>query len=268
VLRRIGSIAPWTVLLLIASVVGVLARRLHVPYSVGLVVAGIGLALLPWHPSVTLSRELVYNGILPPLIFDAAFALRREALRRNLALVVLLATVGVVLSALVTGAVMTGLVHWPISAGLLFGILMAATDPVSVLATLKEIGARGRLALLIEAESLLNDGTATVLFAIVVGFVTGEPLTYKAVAIALGAMAGARICRWIPVLPIHRLPRRPSQRRLRDIVAENCMAFEPHQSSAGCITNIRWCRPVRDRVICGLQGWRPACNFAPNPPLE
>jgi CPA1 family monovalent cation:H+ antiporter len=182
-----SSIAPWTVLLLIASVVGVLARRLHVPYSVGLVVAGIGLALLPWHPSVTLSRELVYNGILPPLIFDAAFALRWEALRRNLALVVLLATVGVVLSALVTGAVMTGLVHWPISAGLLFGILMAATDPVSVLATLKEIGARGRLALLIEAESLLNDGTAAVLFAIVVGFVTGEPLTYKAVAITLGS---------------------------------------------------------------------------------
>src|SRR5271168_4828409 len=118
-----SSIAPWTVLLLIASVVGVFARRLHVPYSVGLVVAGIGLALLPWHPSVTLSRELVYNGILPSLIFEAAFELRWEALRRNLALVALLATVGVLLSALVTGAVMTGLVHWPISAGLLFGIL-------------------------------------------------------------------------------------------------------------------------------------------------
>jgi CPA1 family monovalent cation:H+ antiporter len=50
------------------------------------------MALLPWHPSVTLSRELVYNGILPPLIFDAAFQLRWEALRRNLALVVVLAT--------------------------------------------------------------------------------------------------------------------------------------------------------------------------------
>lgn len=183
-----SSVAPWTVLLLIASVVGVLARRLHVPYSVGLVVAGIGLALLPWHPSVTLSWELVYNGILPPLIFEAAFALRWEALRRNLALVLLLATGGVVLSALVTTLVMAGLIHWPISAALLFGIVTAATDPVSVLATLKEIGARGRLALLIEAESLLNDGTAAVLFAIVIGFITGEPLTYKAVANTLGAI--------------------------------------------------------------------------------
>jgi CPA1 family monovalent cation:H+ antiporter len=180
-----SSIAPWAVLLLVAAVVGVLARRLHVPYSVGLVVAGIGLGLLPWHPTVSLNREFVYTGILPPLIFEAAFELRWEALRRNLALVVLLATVGVLLSALVTGAVMAGLAHWPISAGLLFGILMAATDPVSVLATLKEIGARGRLALVIEAESLLNDGTAAVLFALAIGFVTGEPMTSKTVAVAV-----------------------------------------------------------------------------------
>ena len=182
-----SGIAPWAVLLLVAAVVGVVARRLHVPYSVGLVVAGIGLTLLPWHPTITLSRDFVYTGLLPPLIFEAAFALRWDALRRDLTLVVLLATVGVLLSAVVTGGVMTGLVHWPMSVGLLFGVVMSATDPVSVLATLKEIGARGRLALLIEAESLLNDGTAAVLFAIAISFVAGDPLTYKAIALTLGA---------------------------------------------------------------------------------
>jgi monovalent cation:H+ antiporter, CPA1 family len=180
-----SGIAPWAVLLLVAAVVGVFARRLHVPYSVGLVVAGIGLALLPWHPSISLSRDLVYGGILPPLIFEAAFELRWEAFRRDLALVVLLATVGVVLSALTTGVVMTGLTHWPLSVSLVFGILISATDPVAVLATLKEIGARGRLALLIEAESLLNDGTVAVLFALAIGFLAGQPLTYQAVGIAL-----------------------------------------------------------------------------------
>jgi CPA1 family monovalent cation:H+ antiporter len=192
-----SSIAPWVVLLLVAALVGVFARRLNVPYSIGLVVAGIGLALLPEHPTVTLSRELVFTGILPPLIFEAAFELRWAALRRNLALVVMLATVGVLLSALVTGAVMTGLAHWPLSASLLFGILMAATDPVSVLTTLKEIGARGRLALVIEAESLLNDGTAAVLFAIAIGFVAGESPTYQAIAVTfwttsvIGLLTGA-----------------------------------------------------------------------------
>jgi monovalent cation:H+ antiporter, CPA1 family len=188
--------APWVVLLLIAAVVGIVARRLHVPYSVGLVVAGIGLALLPWHPSVTLTRELVYTGVLPPLIFEAAFELRWAALRRNLAMVAVLATVGVIVSALATAAVMAGLVQWPISAALLFGILIAATDPVSVLATVREIEARGRLALLIEAESLLNDGTAAVLFAVAISFIAGESMTYQAVLITLlstvviGALAG------------------------------------------------------------------------------
>ena len=201
-----NSIAPWTILLLVASVVGVLARRLHVPYSVGLVITGIGLALLPWHPSISLSRELVYTGILPALIFEAAYELRWDALRRNLPLVVVLATVGVLLSAVATGAVMSGLIHWPISAALLFGIVTSATDPVSVLATLKEIGAHGRLALIIEAESLLNDGTAAVLFAIAIGFVTGAPLTYKAVAITLGTtltiglLAGALVAGMVLVI--------------------------------------------------------------------
>lgn len=200
------GIAPWVVLLLIAAVVGVVARRLHVPYSVGLVVAGIELALFSWHPSVTLTRELVYTGLLPPLIFEAAFELRWTALRANLALVVVLATVGVILSALATAAVMTGLVQWPISAAIVFGILIAATDPVSVLATLKEIGTRDRLALVIEAESLLNDGTAAALFAIAIGFVSGESLTFQAVAITLlttvliGALAGAVVAGVVLVL--------------------------------------------------------------------
>jgi CPA1 family monovalent cation:H+ antiporter len=194
-----SGIAPWAVLLLIAAVVGVLARRLHLPYSVGLVIAGIGLALLPWHPPITLSRELVYSGVLPPLIFEAAYQLRWQALRRDLGLVVLLATVGVVLSALATGAVMRSVAHWPISASLIFGILISATDPISVLATLKEIGARGRLAVLIEAESLLNDGTAAILFALAIVFLAGEPVTYKTIAIALwqtfvlGLIAGALV---------------------------------------------------------------------------
>lgn len=192
-----SGIAPWIVLLLVAAVVGVIAHRLRVPYSVGLVVAGIGLALLPWHPPITLNRELIYTGVLPPLVFEAAFELRWEALRRNLALVVVLATVGVVLSAIATAGVMTGLVHWPMSAALLFGILIAATDPVSVLATLRDIGAHGRIALLIEAESLLNDGTAAVLFAIAIGFAVGDPPTYQAVAttllttVVIGTLVGA-----------------------------------------------------------------------------
>ena len=192
-----SEIVPWTVLLLIAAVVGVFARRLHVPYSIGLVVAGIGLAFVPWHPGLTLTRDIVYTGLLPPLIFEAAFELRWAPLKSKLPLVATLATVGVVLSALATGAFMVAVTGWPVSAALVFGIVIAATDPVAVVATVKEVGARGSLALVIEAESLFNDGTAAVLFAIAIGFGAGVPLTFQAAALTLlatvvvGVVAGA-----------------------------------------------------------------------------
>ena len=62
-------------------------------------------------------------------------------------------------------------------------------------------------------------------------------------------MAGVRTWRWVLGFPIHRPPRRSSRSLIRDIVAENRMPFEPHQSLAGCITNIRWRLPACDRVI-------------------
>jgi len=70
------SIERIEILLLIAAVVAMLARRLHVPYSVGLVFAGIALALLPFSPNIELTKQLVFTAFLPPLIFEAAFQLR------------------------------------------------------------------------------------------------------------------------------------------------------------------------------------------------
>jgi CPA1 family monovalent cation:H+ antiporter len=180
-----AGISGWAVLLLIAAVVGVITRRLHFPYSVGLTLTGIGLAFIPWSPSVTLSREIVYTGLLPPLIFEAAFEMRWDALRPSLALVTSLATVGVMLSALGTALAVAILLDWPIAGALAFGTLMAATDPVFVIATLREAGIGGRLAVLFEAESLLNDGTAAVLFGLVLAFAAGAPLTVPAIALKL-----------------------------------------------------------------------------------
>ncbi len=150
------------VLLLIATVVAILTRRLRLPYSVGLVATGMGIALLPFAPKVTLTKDLIFTGLLPPLIFEAAFSLRWKELRKDLLVIVALATVGVLLSATITTAGMHLLVHWEWMSALLFGVLIAATDPVSVISIFREANAHGRLRLLVEAESLLNDGTAAV----------------------------------------------------------------------------------------------------------
>src|SRR4030095_2537818 len=99
---RMLSVEKIEVLLLVAAIVAMLARRLRVPYSIGLVIAGIGLALLPLSPSIELTKTLIFPAFLPPLIFEAAINLRWPELRRELPVVLVLATIGVLLSAAVT----------------------------------------------------------------------------------------------------------------------------------------------------------------------
>src|ERR687884_330083 len=86
------------VLLLVAAVVAMLARRLRVPYSIGLVIAGIGLALLPFTPRVELTKSLIFTAFLPPLIFEAAIHLRWRELRKELPVILVLATAGGIVS--------------------------------------------------------------------------------------------------------------------------------------------------------------------------
>src|SRR5216683_3945368 len=137
-------------LLLIAAVVAMLTRRLRLPYSVGLVAAGIILALLPFAPKASLTKDLIFNALLPPLLFEAAFYIHWNQLRRDFPVIVVLATLGVLLSACVTAAGMHYLAHWHWLVALVFGILIAATDPVSVIATFKEAKVHGRLLVLVE----------------------------------------------------------------------------------------------------------------------
>jgi CPA1 family monovalent cation:H+ antiporter len=182
-------------LLLIAAVVAILTRRFRLPYSVGLVAAGVVLALLPFAPAVTLTKDLLFTVLLPPLIFEAAFYLNWRQLRKDFAIVLVLATVGVTLSAAVTAVGMHFLANWQWSGAIVFGVLIAATDPVSVIATFKEAKAQGRLLLLVESESLLNDGTAAVLYAIALELAMGRHSTpFEITARLLITVAGSLIC--------------------------------------------------------------------------
>ena len=189
---RIETIA---ILLLIAAVVAIVARRLRVPYSVGLVIAGIAVALLPFSPQVELTRHLVFSALLPPLIFEAAFQIRWNELRKDLLVVLVLATIGVAISAAVTTAGLHFVTRWSWTAAIVFGVLISATDPVSVVATFKDAGVHGRIRLLVEAESLFNDGTAAVAFAIVLGALSGQNISSAGVARTLIFMiAGSLLC--------------------------------------------------------------------------
>jgi CPA1 family monovalent cation:H+ antiporter len=176
------SIAALGFVLLTASLVAILSRRLHLPYSVGLVVAGIALALLPTGVELPLTRDLIFSVFLPPLIFEAALQLKWGDFRRDLPLTLGLAFPGVVIAASVVTACMHFIVGWSWIGSAFFGTLIAATDPVSVIAAFKEMKAEGRLSMVVETESLLNDGTAAVGFSLLVAIVAGGAVTPLAIA--------------------------------------------------------------------------------------
>ena len=164
-------------LLLIAALVAMVAQRVKIPYTVGLVLAGIALSFFPFGPRLELSKELIFTILLPPLIFEATLFIRWRELIYNLPVILVFATIGVVFSAILTIAGMVYLAGWAWQSAAVFGILIAATDPVSVIATFKEAGVHGRLRLLVEAESLLNDATAAVGFTLVLALVTGNSVS-------------------------------------------------------------------------------------------
>src|SRR5256885_1112468 len=167
------SLAPIGILLLVACLIAILSRRLGLPYIVGLVVAGFGVALLPSSPELPLSRALIFNVLLPPLVFEAALQLDWRRFRYELPLTLTLAFLGVGIAAAVVAGGMHWIAGWSWIGAALFGVLIAATDPVSVIAAFREIGCQPRVSMVVESESLLNDGVAAVGFAVLSAIAAG-----------------------------------------------------------------------------------------------
>ncbi len=161
-------------LLFVSALVAILSRRLHMPYTVGLMLAGMSLSFLHVRLHVHLTKDLIFSVFLPPLVFEAALYIRWQEFKADLPVVAILATFGVLMAAAVTAGGMHYILDWSWGSAVVFGILIAATDPVSVIATFKEARVHGRLRLLIESESLLNDGTAAVGFVAALSVLAGE----------------------------------------------------------------------------------------------
>ncbi|RMG11564.1 MAG: hypothetical protein D6731_15350 [Planctomycetota bacterium] len=217
-----AHLAPELVAVCLASfvllVAGVLAlaplERLRLPFTVALMLAGLGLGagldLLPKDPEQGgaiaewaavldagshLSPQLILFVFLPPLVFESAFGLDARAVVKNLAPIAVLAVPVLCLSTVITGAAVMACggasfgMTWP--AALLFGALISATDPVAVVALFKALGAPKRLGVLVEGESLCNDGTAIVLFDLLLASVVAAASNGGGSAAEASFLAGA-----------------------------------------------------------------------------
>jgi monovalent cation:H+ antiporter, CPA1 family len=154
-------------LLLIVTVVAIAVRQFKVPYTVALVLVGLALTLQQ-SITVDLTSELILALFVPPLVFEAALRINFDHLRRDLPRVLLLAVPGVILTALIVGGIISFVTPLAFPAALVFGAIISATDPVAVVSMFRKLGVPKRLATLVESESLLNDGTAIVIFHLAV----------------------------------------------------------------------------------------------------
>lgn len=170
-MTTIEAVRLFVALVTAAAIVALAVRRLPVDYTVGLVLFGLAAGIfLPAH-EFAVSPELVLFVLLPGLVFEAAYRLELDELRRTFGGVAVLAIPGVLISAVVVAGVLHLAMGLPIELGFVVGAMVSATDPVAVTATFRRLRAPRRLATLVEAESLFNDGTGLVIFAIAVAAV-------------------------------------------------------------------------------------------------
>jgi Na+:H+ antiporter len=163
-------------LLLIASGVAMTTRWVRAPYTLALVIVRPLISPMHFIPVVHVSPEVILLIFLPALLFEAAWNLRLDHLCENLAPILTLAVPGVLMAVGVVGAGLRFGVGWPWPTSLLLGTIVSATCPVSVLALFKKHGLPKRLNIIVEGESLINDGTTVVVFKIILAIAAGAAM--------------------------------------------------------------------------------------------
>lgn len=164
-------------LLIIATVVAMVARRIRIPYALALVITGLAVGAPHLLPQAHLDSHMLFTVFLPPLLFESAIQIRIEPLRRDIRTILVYALGGTLLSTLVVGWLTAAVLSLPLAVALVFAALISSTDPISVVAVFKRLGVGKRLSLLVEAESLFNDGASVVLFTVLADVALGGSLT-------------------------------------------------------------------------------------------
>jgi CPA1 family monovalent cation:H+ antiporter len=185
------------ILFSIATAVAIATRRIPIPYTVALLIAGLGLGALGVIAVPHLTKDVLFVVFLPGLLFEAAFHIEFKNFRRNSFAITALALPGVVAAIGLTAVIVTVVFRifdlhdtFTLRHGLVLGALLAATDPIAVVGLFRTLRAPKRLELLVEGESLFNDGTAIVFFALVLRFVQGSDVSIPRLALDFILIAG------------------------------------------------------------------------------
>ncbi|XP_042979153.1 sodium/hydrogen exchanger 7-like isoform X8 [Carya illinoinensis] len=202
-----------------------LLRGTRVPYTLALLILGIGLGSIEYGTHHRLGKigdgirlwanidpDLLLAVFLPALLFESSFSMEVHQIKRCLAQMIFLAGPGVLISTFCLGSALkfTFLYDWSWKTSLLLGGLLSATDPVAVVALLKDLGASKKLTTIIEGESMMNDGTAIVVYQLFYQMVLGKSFNWTAIikfltkvsvgAVGIGLAFGIISVLWLGVI--------------------------------------------------------------------
>jgi len=215
--------------LTIGALLKMFMRNSKLPYTVALLLLGIGVASLDragfignemlssmFHQVGSIDPHLILFLFLPTLIFESAYAMEPHLFFRIAPQILVLAVIGLIIAMVLTAFTVSWILPWGIGTALLFGALISATDPVAVVALLKEKSSRKRLETLIDGESLLNDGTAIVFFSLFYGFALGTTTEFSGLnvlgefiwVVSVGGLTGL-VIGWLTLYIIGKLFNQP-----------------------------------------------------------
>jgi CPA1 family monovalent cation:H+ antiporter len=251
--------AAFILLYCIATAVAIASRRLRMPYTVALLVTGLALGAMQLVSLPHLTRDLLFALFLPGLLFEAALHLHVRELRESALTIGLLAVPGVLLAIVLTSLLLTAAgpllgssaLSW--QAALVFGGVIAATDPVAVTALFRDVSAPRRLLVLVESESLLNDGTSIVFLTLILTYVAGGApsavvLAFEFVRTAVGGALVGLAVSWIATHVIRRIDDAAIEITITTIAAYGSFVVAEQLHCSGVIAT------VAAGVLCGNFG--------------
>ncbi|MFD1019755.1 cation:proton antiporter [Thalassobacillus hwangdonensis] len=223
-------------------------KQKNIPVPALLLVIGVVFSFLPFFSEVNVTKPVIYDILLPALLFISAYRFSPKALRENAGIIATLSTLGLIATAVLLGFtiyVIGGLfVSLSLVGALVIASILTPTDPVSVVSILKQSADDPKVADVVDGESMINDGTSIVLFTVLAGILTGEKsfdfLSFigEFLYVSLGGAVTGVILGWIVSKAVHFTHQKDYQVMLSIVLAYGSFHIAEHIGVSGVLATV------------------------------
>jgi monovalent cation:H+ antiporter, CPA1 family len=221
-------------------------KQKNFPVPMVLLLIGIGLSFTPFYSSVAITRDMIFNVFLPALLFISAYQFKTAGLRKNIGVISVLSTLGLVLTVFILGVSIyfVGLVSLSFMGALLIASILTPTDPVSVVSILKKSSNSPKIADVVEGESMLNDGTSVVLFTVIAHlYISDEQFQLTSalgdfLLVSAGGLIIGMVFGWTASKVLHFTHHRQYQVMLSIVLAYGSFYLAEHLGVSGVLASV------------------------------